>query len=237
MADLWDITRLDLSQRPKKTNSRAPKGAWNLKKEKAMYISKIDLDTKNLETTKAINNPGVFHSALERSFSGERQHPLWRIDKLGRNLTMIVISKDAPDFTEFLARFGGQAQTREYDKFLEKGFKNGDFLRFHAVANPTICHQGQRIPLNSKSTENQPYSAADWMKDRLEKHGVRVADCRVTAFDTKSVSGKEKKFHYVQATYDGFVQVLDSQKLVELLSNGVGHEKAYGCGLVSVMQA
>lgn len=169
---------------------------------------------------------------------GDRQHPLWRIDRKGKNTFMLVVSNDKPDFTSFIAQFGFSgrpAQTKDYDPFLEKGFKDGDVMRFHVAANPTVCIDGCRVPLNAKSTEKHSYNAVDWLRDRLTKNGAEVVDVRLNGYDQKAVSGKEKKFSFVQAIYDGILRVEDASKLSDLLKKGIGHEKAYGCGLVSVM--
>jgi len=206
-----------------------------------MYISKIDLDTRRHETAKAVYNPAIFHGALERSFEGDRQHPLWRIEQANGNTSLLIVSKDKPIFTSLVKQFGftsRPAQIKDYDIFLEKGIQTGDILRFRIVANPTIKINGKRVPLNMKNTENYPrLSATDWLRDRLEKNGALTIDVQINSYSKKTAVSKDKKVYYIQATYDGTLKIKDRKKFVELLKNGIGHEKAYGCGLVTVMKA
>ena len=43
-----------------------------------MYLTRMRLDTKKRETIKALMAPSQFHSIIESSYSGEREHPLWK---------------------------------------------------------------------------------------------------------------------------------------------------------------
>lgn len=106
-----------------------------------MYISRVYLDGRKHDTARAMYNLGIFHGAIEQCFHGERQHPLWRIDQSGENLFIIMVSNDSPDFTVFSEQFGVEEippQVKDYDLFLQKGFHEGDILRFHLTVNPTI---------------------------------------------------------------------------------------------------
>ena len=56
-----------------------------------MYLSRIQLDPGRRSTMKALASPTLFHGAIEQSFSGPRSRNLWRIDKLGDKLYLIVL--------------------------------------------------------------------------------------------------------------------------------------------------
>ena len=203
-----------------------------------MYLSKIYLNRGKRETARAFYNPQIFHGALENCFRGERQHPLWRIDGDGIRNFMLVVSRDIPDFSAFQEAFGYDdrpAITKDYETFLEKGFRDGDILRFHLAANPTIKIAGKRIPLNKKGTDKYPYSAVDWAKDRLKKHGAEVVEVQLSSYKEKTATGNGRKMYYVMAEYDGILRVIDKNEFALALAKGIGHEKAYGCGMISVM--
>lgn len=204
-----------------------------------MYISQVFLNTKKHDTARALYNRNIMHGALEGCFEGERQHPLWRIDKHAGSYSVLVVSKTIPDFTCFVEQFGIpdiQPQTKAYDAFLEKGVRQGEVMRFHITANPTIKRNGKRIPLNMKRTEQQHYCASDWIKDRLLNHGAELLTVDISAFESHKISSGQRKITMVSADFDGYLRISDSDKFVNALKNGIGHGKAYGCGMISVMK-
>ena len=206
-----------------------------------MYLSQVYLDTSKVRTARALRNRQIFHGAIERCFTGDRQRPLWRIDRENGNIKILILSHDIPDFQSFMAQFGDynySPMTKEYDKYIENICKPGNVLRFRMAANPIICKNGKRIPLNANRTASQPYAAMDWIRDRLENNGADMLNGILTDFKTVAAykSGiKANKF--VSAEYNGLIKITDPEKFRRALTEGFGHEKAYGCGLISVARA
>lgn len=203
-----------------------------------MYISRIFLDGRKHDTARAMYNRGIFHGAIENCFTGDRQHPLWRIDKSEGRLSVMIVSKDEPNLNMFYKQFGVDGvlpQTKDYDLFLKKGFHTNDILKFHLTANPTIKKNNKRIPLNMNKTENVPYCAMDWLVDRLKGKGAEVLSAQISSYESHKITGNNKKITLAAATYDGVLKVTDESEFAKLLSQGVGHGKAYGCGMISVM--
>lgn len=204
-----------------------------------MYISKIYLDNRKQATTKALYNRGIMHSTLEGCFDGGRQHPLWRVEKIGGRFIMLVISRDAPDFSSLVGQIGDERvmpQTKSYDNYLENGVRQGDLMRFRLTANPTIKKDGKRIPLNMKRTENHDYCATDWLRDRLNDHGAELISGEISVFEKHKIRRNQKTITLVSADFDGELKVVDRDKFVDALKNGIGHGKAYGCGMITVMR-
>ena len=202
-----------------------------------MYISMVCLDKRKHETAQALYNRNILHGAIEQCFEGDRQHPLWRIDNVNGRLYVMVVSHDIPDFTSFMQQFGDfwvSPQTKAYDEFLQRGIKNDTVMRFKCTCNPTIKKDGKRIPLNAVKTSNQPYCAEDWLKDRLHMNGAEVLDSRMIRFEMHKIKRSSKSINLVAAEYEGYLRVADADKFVKALTNGIGHGKAYGCGLISV---
>ena len=204
-----------------------------------MFISKIYLDNRKQATAKALYNRGIMHGTLEGCFKGERQHPLWRVEKKGNRFFVLVISKDAPDFSSLVDQLGDERvlpQTKLYDNYLENGIRQGDLMHFRLTANPTIKKDGKRIPLNMKRTENHDYCAADWLRDRLSFHGAELISGEISAFEKHRIIRNQKMITLVSADFDGELKVVDRDKFVDALKNGIGHGKAYGCGMITVMR-
>jgi len=204
-----------------------------------MFISQIYLDRGKHDTARALYNRNILHGAIEQCFHGERQHPLWRIDSNGGRLSVLVVSKDVPDFSLFEKQFGISGvppQTKSYDDFLKKSVSQGEIMRFHITANPTIKKDGKRIPLNMRPTSKQKYCASDWFSDRLESHGAKIISGEITSYDTHRIKKEKNTITMVTADFDGYLKVVNRVKMVEALSNGIGHGKAYGCGMITVMR-
>lgn len=185
-----------------------------------MYITKIDIDTSRRENYKGFVDAGYFHSVLENCFEGERGHPLWQITKN----QILMVSERMPVVPSWF----GRAQTKEYNLKISEG----SLLHYRIVVNPTVKKDGKRIPLNVNKTENYPYCAADWLVDRLGKNGAKVLSSDM--IENHIGKAKDGKVKFLAVTYEGVLLVEDEEKFDHLLKYGVGHEKAYGCGLLLV---
>lgn len=204
-----------------------------------MFISQVYIDTRKHETAKAMYNRNIMHGAIERCFEGERQHPLWRIDRISGMFSILIVSRNEPNFEDFVQKFGVsgiQPQTKSYDDFLEKVIQHDEIMRFHMTANPTIKRNGKRIPLNMKRTNTYGYCASDWLCDRLKKNGAELISGDISSFEKYKIKREKSIITMVAADFDGFIRITDKDKFVYALTNGIGHGKAYGCGMISVMR-
>lgn len=203
-----------------------------------MYISRVYLDTRKHETAKALYDLNIFHGALEGCFTGERHHPLWRIERDANRTSIIMLSKDLPDFISLQNQFGlagTPAETKPYDKYVES-VRDDIVYRFRLVANPVVTRDGKRIPLNMNRTEKFQYCAVDWLKDRLKSIGAEVVSCDVSACKNNKISKKRHGITLYTAQFDGVLRVRDSEMVRKAMIKGIGHGKAYGCGLLTIMR-
>ena len=203
-----------------------------------MYISRVYLDGKKHKTVQALYNRGILHGAIERCFQGERQKSIWRLDRTGERIFLILVSMEKPDFTFFCEQFGlngSQAEVKQYDAFIST-INEGNILRFRLTANPTIKKDNKRIPLNKKKTENQSYCAMDWLIDRMKNNGAEVISAQISKYERHRIAYNGKSIVLAEATYDGCIRVMDQKMFMMALLNGIGHGKAYGCGLLTVMR-
>lgn len=199
-----------------------------------MYLTKINLDLKKPETSKAFYDRGRFHSLVESSFPGERQHPLWRLEKDDYSYSILLLSREIPNLTQLENAVGkGDGKTIDYDRYLDFVSENEKVLQFRISVNPTVCRDGARIPLNLRKTTRHPYCAEDWLKDRIKNCGAEVLVSEV--IDNRTISIKNGKGKIFKVTFEGTLKVTDYNKFRSLLVKGIGHGKAYGCGLLSVM--
>ena len=143
-----------------------------------MYLSRVELNEYRRDTMRAMASPQVMHAAVMASFSafdkdsGERI--LWRTDRVGKALYLLVQSDARPDFTHIVEQFGRPASgqtwdTIGYDDHLEKIIE-GSVWRFRLRANPTysVMEGGKRGKVCHHVTAEQQMK---WFLDRSEKCG------------------------------------------------------------------
>lgn len=85
-----------------------------------MYLSRVELDPIRRSTMTALAAPQKFHGAVESAFSGERRRRLWRLDRLGEKLYLLLLSEEMPDLSGVVEQFGTGAapESRNYDPLL-----------------------------------------------------------------------------------------------------------------------
>jgi CRISPR system Cascade subunit CasE len=185
----------------------------------------------------------VFHGAIESSFKENRERNLWRIDNLNGQLYLLILSKTMPDVALISTNLGQDVisgETKDYSKFLSN-IKKGDKLRFRITANPTVCvgseNKGERGKVTACGTVE---FQKKWLIEKSAKNGFALAD---NSFDVVQV--KWQKFHkrnnknvvsLLAVSYEGVLEVTDTEMFNSALVNGIGRAKAYGMGLMTVMR-
>ncbi len=214
-----------------------------------MYLSRVEIDLANRQRTKSLTHLGAYHHLVEESFSwtkpaDERPRHLWRLDQLGERLFMLVLSADKPDLT-VLGRYGDPnlAQTKDYDPFLHQ-LASGAFMRFRLTANPTrsVAQPGEaRGRVYPHVTVTQQ---AQWLVARADKAGFEIArqpDGDNLAFDVVSRDHPllrhrgNKAVRLSRVSFEGILKVTDLTLFKQTLTQGIGREKAYGMGLLTVI--
>ncbi len=122
-------------------------------------------------------------------------------------------------------------------KEINYSFKPGMVLQFFITANPTRrirakgdkkSNQGRcRVPLIDED------QIRDWLKQKFadvgQLHEVIIAGKNKLYFRKKGRPGK-----IVTINYTGLLGVDDTEPLVNLVENGIGPAKAFGCGMLSL---
>ena len=201
-----------------------------------MYLTKITIDPTKRESALCLSDRGRLHSKIENSFPGQRQRPLWRLDKDNGSYVLLIFSHDIPNLTEIESAIGcGNGRTISYDEYLNYVITDGAQLRFRITVNPTIRRKkdGATIPLNLKRTENQPYSAEDWLIDKLRRAGSEPIS--FVHIDSGSFRIKQGQGRVFRVTYEGILTVKNTNEFKNAIRNGIGRKHTYGCGLLTVM--
>ncbi|MFD1485326.1 type I-E CRISPR-associated protein Cas6/Cse3/CasE [Lacticaseibacillus baoqingensis] len=212
-----------------------------------MFISRVLVDQNNRQKLKSLTHLGAYHHWVEQSFpeevkSGERLRHLWRLDSLGGQEYLLVVSENRPDLDQ-LAAFGvpGTAEVKDYEPFLAS-LHDGQRLRFRLTANPTYSvsqsgkARGRVYPHVTAEQQSQ------WLSARAEKAGFTLS----TAGETPSFTIVGRSYPILRrkqgravrisrVTYEGRLTVTDIAQFQQTLRSGIGRERAYGMGMMTVI--
>jgi CRISPR system Cascade subunit CasE len=187
--------------------------------------------------------PNLIHGALESCFPGERQHPLWRIDRLNGSEYLLLLSRQQTDLTTVAAQFGDEQEgweSREYSPLLQR-IQPGTMWHFRLVANPTWSEPwgtgGKRGKVNAHTV---PKFQKKWLMDRASKHGFELAEDTFDVMHSqwyhfRKTKGSRESVDLLSVTYEGVLRVTDPEQFQTLLCHGIGRGKAYGMGLFTVV--
>lgn len=217
-----------------------------------MYLSRVAIDEQNRQKIRDLSHLGAYHNWVEQSFpaeitASERSRHLWRIDRLKGQDFLLVLSQDKPNIIG-LSEYGieGTAEVKEYDSFLAR-LKKSELLRFRLTANPTysVSLPGQRGKVYAHVTVAQQMQ---WLIGKANANGFElvpnapIADESPTlAFDITQRDRpilrrkKGRTVHLSRVTYEGLLKITDLPRFHSALVHGIGREKAFGMGLMTVI--
>lgn len=209
-----------------------------------MYLHRIYLNLRCKEARRDIADPYEMHSTLCRAFTTpEVKCPqsafLWRHEpeqNVAGMPKIIVQSHELPNWGEIkLPEWFWEQPSSPLDlaeKLAIKKMQNGRRFRYRLRANPSICRNGKRFGLFDVADQ------INWLHRQGVKNGFRALT--IHRSEEKMLSGKIRGGYPIKVfsvLYDGIVEVTDMICFSRALSNGIGHAKAMGLGLLSVMPA
>lgn len=212
-----------------------------------MYMSRMYLNPQRRQSRELLANPQKMHAAVLSSFppgvseTTDEGRVLWRIDRMRESIALYVVSPAVPSF-EHLQEQAGWSQERswqssDYTQMLNRIIK-GQKYAFRLTANPvhTVTEDGVK---RRKAHITPEYQLA-WLRDREDQIGASFASetGELTAIITRSerrVFKREKRTVTIQqVTFEGSLEVTNADKLREVLRNGIGKARGYGCGLLTL---
>lgn len=203
-----------------------------------MYLSRITLNIALRETMKALVSPSIFHGAVERSFDGARARRLWRIDDLNGKKYILILSEVKPKLKNFARQFGydGEYEIKDYTPLLNR-ILNGEKWRFRLTANPVVSKSHGKIMAHIT-----PEFQKKWLSSRAEKLGFSLNEAEFQTVQSKWYDFRKKegegnsRVRLLSVTFEGILTVTDAEQFKATLCNGIGREKAYGQGMLTVMR-
>lgn len=198
----------------------------------------------------ALASPERLHATVESGFpssADKKFRNLWRIDRLGNVLYLLVLSDGKPDFTHIVEQFGWPGaeqkwETKDYAPLLGR-IELGQKWQFRLRANPV---HSVKQPSNSQAQKptkrGKVYAHVtvqqqeQWLLDRAAKYGFSLQESsfRVVQQEVKKFQRQRNPVTLGIATFEGILEVEDVALFLRTLICGIGRAKAYGCGLLTI---
>ena len=78
-----------------------------------------------------------------------------------------------------------------------------------------------------------------WLIGQAEKHGFEISNNNLHVMESTWLSFSKRNERMIRAlavTYEGILKINDVEKFRSTLIEGLGREKAYGMGLLTIMR-
>jgi CRISPR system Cascade subunit CasE len=191
------------------------------------------------------------HAAVLAGFPDARPtedgRVLWRVDTHATHRVLLfIVSPDKPDLQHVVEQAGWPTthawNTAAYDGLLGS-LRTGQHWQFRLTANPV--RSGRREgweatkPLGHVTVAQQQ----QWLLDRAERLGFRVMagqtdpdqpDLAVTDRAVRRFGRGGAQVTISTATFEGHLEILDTEAMQRSLTCGIGRAKSYGCGLLTL---
>ena len=221
-----------------------------------MFLHRIHLDPRCREARRDLSDPYQLHSTLCRAFSApDKKCPegefLWRLEPetdVAGCPRILVQSKSMPNWAgvgvqEWLANTDSAIDLEARLKL--DSLKAGQRFRFRLRANPCVTREGKRLGL--LRTDEQEA----WLERKGKQHGFSLP--QLASFDfsetpqeridvrisqEQMLRGKQHTGNGIRVysvLYDGILMVIEPDNFRTALQTGIGHGKAMGLGLMSVV--
>jgi CRISPR system Cascade subunit CasE len=188
-----------------------------------MFIHRISLNERF--------TPSKIHGKLE-AVNPREIRKLWRIDEIASKQYLLVVSELARLNADDL----GTIQTKSYSEFLKK-INAGQRWHFRLTANPIIS-RNEKTADGKRKQMRMPLTIggqADWLKKRLENNGFSVEKVMIVKNERLEFRKADRKIVSLSvAEFEGTLEIKDKKAACEALIKGIGHGKAYGCGLLTL---
>ncbi len=201
-----------------------------------MFLSRFLLSARHQRTKSEIERPYELHRTLSKGFAEpQNARILFRAEKGSRMVVNVIVQSLAkPDWSrltvdsQYLIDIDGPKEVNL------DSLQSGQALCFRLQCKPTmrIAESGHPDKGQRKSLKTR-HEIFAWLCRKAEANGFEVVESsfdRVYWVDTKD--GKNERSGGV--IFDGILRVKEPEKLREAIKNGIGTQKAFGFGLLSI---
>ncbi|WP_433916955.1 type I-E CRISPR-associated protein Cas6/Cse3/CasE [Streptomyces sp. NBC_01744] len=172
----------------------------------------------------------------------------WSVDLKAGALVLVVQSRVPGDWAGMPR---GALTDKPHVITVDRTFRTGDSLTFRTVVNPTHSRPSgppaPDRPRGRRTAHTRPDHVRNWFVRRLQSSGeprkapdgaIRIGataeqeSLAVRMLPTVTSPGPHQGLRIARAEIRGNLTVTDPAALVDALTEGIGHGRAYGCGLL-----
>ncbi len=228
-----------------------------------MYLSKLMINVYSREFRRDHADIRQMHRTVMSGYpdlpkeapARQSQAVLWRLDGVHRGFVQYVQSSSEPDWGRLPADYLTEpAQVRSLQPLLD-AVAPGRRFAFRLLGNPTrsvvrpadrkkpLPEGGQR-PRGMRIARHKPEEQIEWLVRKGAQHGFVVPTAHngqpdVSPSPCLTLTGQPRPGDTDPITiepvrFEGHLIVVDADAFRAAVRQGIGHGKAYGCGLVSL---
>ncbi len=161
--------------------------------------------------------------------AGERLHFDLRANPVTSHQGEVLLNPDGSPKLRMSGKRAGSAKHKGVRHDVVMNAKKR-LLAEHGLARWGDWNDFDKPPLYELARQ----ACGQWLIDSGPKLGFAVDECSLRVEAYTQHRGKNEKLRFSSVDFSGELTVLDSGKLGEALTRGIGHAKAFGCGLLLV---
>lgn len=200
-----------------------------------MFLSRIILSDRKYKALIVQRNPNLIHGTLCSSNPGKKI--LWRIDHVNRARHLLLLSEEKPDLTGLVSQFGKEGteeKTLDLSVMISR-FIPGSKWIFRIKANPVFRTQSKETGKKTYVDYKNDEARLNWLERRSSINGFSIDTMNITGIETLKFKRKGADVTLASATYDGVLTVTDTILFTKTFMKGLGHGKAYGLGMLTLI--
>lgn len=216
-----------------------------------MFLSKLVINTSNPIGLRSLIDPYEAHRTIWRGFPNAVDdgpgRVLFRLEhrKNPPYLVALVQSCLEPNWQPLLqGNIILSAESKEFTlKIIEDLTRVGQLLHFRLKANPTarkIVDDSQRDEKGRPKRGRVGIFGEDrqkaWLAGKAAKGGFKLVECYISAKEDSNSSkpSVKEKIKHLAVTFEGILEVTDTEIFHATLEQGIGSAKGFGFGLLSI---
>ena len=119
---------------------------------------------------------------------------------------------------------------------LSEVLQNGMKLRFSVCANPTVQQSHTHGPRSARRFISDYDQRQRWLKRKLAEGGAGLNMAIETGSDTVRGKRKDAPLKFIGVRWAGVLTITDAKAFERLLRTGLGPERAYGMGMLTLQR-
>lgn len=202
-----------------------------------MYLSKLVLNERDRTVQRDLSNAHALHQRIMQAFPDEQQENSranWNILFRQEPDSSIVLVQSGvePNWMHLSNNYLIQSPNLTSVDFATSRLEVGRVLQFRLKANPSKRDKQSRKLIGMFHQVDQ----IAWLERQASQHGFKLLS--VDVIPTPNVFGVKAKgkapIRIFTVMYQGILQITDSAQFINVMQQGIGRGRSYGCGLLSI---